>query len=135
VIHWQFWKPRHTVASVAARLAAGLADGSVDLDEPLLEETDEHSLVVELDVPSDWTDAKVLELVSSLSSKADQAYREHGGQGLRVQKIEIDQAQPTTSNRPVAHLRLEAQGSDDNATAKDAALKFLKHQEHVAEAR
>jgi tetratricopeptide (TPR) repeat protein len=37
-MHWRFWEPKHTVKSVAQRLAAGLRDGSVVLDDPLDDE-------------------------------------------------------------------------------------------------
>jgi hypothetical protein len=38
-MNWRFWEPIYTVKSVAQRLAAGLRDGSIVLDEPLEDET------------------------------------------------------------------------------------------------
>ena len=75
-MNWQFWKPKHTVASVAARLASGLRDGSIILDEPLADEpfdddVETDALVLQIDVAAGTSDAAILELVRQRASSAD----------------------------------------------------------------
>ena len=60
-MNWQFWKPKHTVESVAKRLASGLRDGSIILDVPLADEPFEDDIgidaeVVQIDLPERTAD-------------------------------------------------------------------------------
>src|SRR5262245_32687756 len=89
---WQFWKATHTVDSVARRLATGLRDGSMVLDEPLADEPfdaslDSDTIVLQFEVADETSDAAILDMVKARVGAADRESRSHGGPGLRLGKM------------------------------------------------
>lgn len=91
---WQFWKPVNTVDSVAHRLAAGLRDGSIMLDDPVADEpfNDElasEAVVLYLNIPEGMNDEAILDLVKQFAAEADASDRRRGGHGLRIGKVII----------------------------------------------
>lgn len=104
-MNWQFWKPKHTVASVAKQLASGLRDGSITLDEPLADEPFEDDIgtdgvVLQIDIAAGTSDATILEMVKQFASSADQENRSHGGTGLRIGKVVVEFPMVKVALRP-----------------------------------
>lgn len=94
-MNWQFWKPKHTVASVARQLASGLRDGSIVLDEVLADEPfdDEidadDAITLQIEVAEATSDAAILDMVKQYANSADLENRSRGGAGLRIGKIVV----------------------------------------------
>lgn len=105
-MNWRFWEPRHTVTSVARRLAVGLQDESLVLDEPFADEGDD-GLVVHLAVPSACSDAEVLEKVKTLTLVADEGHRHGGGHGLSLLGLWMSAAQAEQAGSRAVHVNLK----------------------------
>jgi hypothetical protein len=91
---WRFWRPKHTMESVAQRLASGLLDGSIALDEPLADEPfedelDADAIVVQIDVSDSMSDEQILDKVKECAHDADAKNRDQGGAGLRIGQVVI----------------------------------------------
>jgi hypothetical protein len=114
---WQFWQPRHTVASVARRLADGFADGSVVFGDA--QGRAPVGLALTLDVPGDLSDDEVLERVKRVAATADSLYRSLGGRGLRIQEIEIRRPE----GRPAEKVRLGMVAAGDEHPTALAAVR------------
>jgi hypothetical protein len=103
-MHWPFWQPKHTVESVAHRLASGLLDGSIVLDDPFedLAELDNGSdnLVLQLEVAEGMSDASIMELVTKRAMSADEEYRKKCGKALRIGRIDIRAPKVSVLLRP-----------------------------------
>ena len=94
-MNWFFWRPKHTVQSVAQRIAAGLRDGSIMLDEPLEDEPfddviESSDLVLQLDIPQGTSNEEILELVKQCVIRADEQNRLQGGQGLTLEAVRVE---------------------------------------------
>lgn len=125
---WRFWRPKHTVDSVARDLVAGLIDGSLALDEPLEDDDNrtEAAVVLELDVPAGASDAEILDLVRRCTQTADAEHRNYGGHGLRLNEVKI------TSPPPAVRMALRPNDDDDTREATEAALATLmREQPHI----
>src|SRR5437870_5441287 len=97
MMEWRFWRPRHSVASVAANLARGLTEGTIALDEPFADDDQDHrannaGLILELDVAENVPDTELLEIVKRLTVSADDEHRQHGGHGLAIRQVKIASA-------------------------------------------
>lgn len=50
-------------------------------------------LVVEIDVPEDATDEDIIALVGELARRADDLHKSMGGNGLKVERLEVYRGQ------------------------------------------
>jgi len=107
---WRFWQPKHTVESIAHRLADGLRNGSVGLDDPLEDcasedDIDSSDIVMELEVANDMSDAAILEMVKQYASTADAENRSQGGVGLRIGRVVFETSNVKIALRPRTDLQ------------------------------
>jgi hypothetical protein len=104
---WRFWQPKYTVEAVADRLASGLLDGSVELDDPFedLSEADgePENLLLELEIAEGLSDASIMDLVTKQAMTADEEDRRKGGKGLRIGRIDIRAPKVNIAMRPREH--------------------------------
>ena len=112
-MNWCFWKPQHTVETVAKRLAAGLTDGSVALDEPLADETAEEGLILLIYLPHNLSDDEILERVKGLYLAADRDHRRHGGQGLLISTVLILPGKPNNGLARAAQVALQSKSESE----------------------
>jgi hypothetical protein len=104
-MNWRFWKPKHTVESVAQRLALGLRNGSIILDEPFADEPfdddiETDDVVLQINVAEGTPDAAILEMVKQCANSADLENRNHGGNGLRIGKVVVEFPKVKVALRP-----------------------------------
>jgi hypothetical protein len=126
-MNWRFWQPRQTVASVAGRLAEGLRDGSVVLDEPFADEAEDAAdddLMLNLNAPAGSTDLEMLDLIKRVTLHADEGHRQSGGHGLSIQVVWFSYLAP--AGKPAVRVRLRPKNVADRPELLRNVLAILR---------